>query len=191
MITAVIMASGFSSRMGENKLLMDYNNMSIIENVLNEVSKESFFEVIVVSQYKEILGLSKKYKFTPVYNENSTIGQSESIKLGILNSSKCDGYMFFVGDQPLINIKYINKMIDTFREDKDYIVIPIYNEKTGNPVIFPYIKKYELLNLKKDEKGKKVVRSSKNIKYISVSENMLFDIDTKDDFNKLLSINNK
>lgn len=188
MVTGVIMASGLSRRMGENKLLMNYNNTTIIENVIREVSKISFYELIVVSQYEEILELSSKYGFKPVYNKNAHLGQSESIKLGILNSSKCDGYMFFVGDQPLIKSEDINKIINVFREDKDYIVIPKYKNTKGNPVIFPYNKKDELLRLKDDEKGKKVVKDSKNIKYIDVSGEMLFDIDTPEDFNKLLSL---
>lgn len=32
MISAIVMASGFSRRMGKNKLLMDFNGKTIIEN---------------------------------------------------------------------------------------------------------------------------------------------------------------
>lgn len=184
MINAIIMASGLSKRMGDNKLLLDFNGMPMIEHAFIEISECCFNEVIVVSQYKEILNLSKKYKFKSVYNKNACIGQSESIKLGILNSSKCDGYMFFVGDQPFIESFYINKIIDKFNEDKNYIVIPRYGNENGNPVIFPYNKKINLLTLKDDEKGKKVINESSKLKYINVSENMLIDIDNKVDYEK-------
>ncbi|HSQ90338.1 molybdenum cofactor cytidylyltransferase [Romboutsia sp.] len=185
MITAIIMASGLSSRMGENKLLLNYNNKPIIEYVFKAVKKSNFNEVIVVSQYNEIEKLSKEYKFKYIHNENANTGQSESIKLGTLNSKKSDGYMFFVGDQPFIDIKHIETMIKTFNENKEYIIIPRYKNKSGNPVIFPYNKINELLNLKNDEKGKKVITKTSKIKYVDVSENMLFDIDTKEDYKKL------
>lgn len=104
MINAVIMASGFARRMGANKLLLNYKGCSIIEHVFREVSKIDFHQVVVVSQYEEVLLLCNKYGFEYIDNKNANIGQSESIKLGVLNSSKCDGYMFFVGDQPFIDL---------------------------------------------------------------------------------------
>ncbi|MGL5314975.1 MAG: molybdenum cofactor cytidylyltransferase [Peptostreptococcaceae bacterium] len=185
MITVIVMASGLAKRMGENKLLLKYNKIPIIEHSLKAIQNIEDVEVIVVSQYEEVLKLAKQYNFIPIKNNNSKVGQSESIKLGILNSKSCDGYMFFVGDQPLINKEDIEKIIKTFNEDKSYIVIPKYNIKVGNPVIFPYNKRCELLSLKNDEKGKKVVNTSTKIKYVEVCENTLFDIDTKEDYEKL------
>ena len=185
MITSIIMASGLSTRMGKNKLLLNYNNKLIIEYVFEVAKKINFYEVIVVSQYNEIENLSKQYNFRYIHNKNANIGQSESIRLGILNSKESKGYMFFVGDQPFLDEKCIKKMINTFNEDKEYTIIPRYKNKTGNPVIFPYNKRSELLNLKGDEKGKKVITKISKIKYIDVSESMLFDIDTKEDYKKL------
>ena len=99
---------------------------------------------------------------------------------------KCDGYMFFVADQPLINQKDIEKLIRVFRENKDFIVIPKYKEKHGNPVIYPSLYKEEILRLEGDKGGKSIIKSSNKIKYVEVEEDTLFDIDNKDDFNKLL-----
>lgn len=188
MINAIIMASGLSKRMGDNKLLLEFNGIPMIEHAFIEISKCCFNEVIVVSQYEKVLSLSEKYNFKKVFNKDAYIGQSESIKLGILNSTKCHGYMFFVGDQPFIESSYINKIIDKFNEDKEYIVIPKFEDKTGNPVIFPYNKKDELLTLKDDEKGKKVINKSSKIKYIDVSENMLIDIDNKVDYERFRGV---
>ncbi|MEG2740587.1 molybdenum cofactor cytidylyltransferase [Clostridium sp.] len=184
MVNAIIMASGLSKRMDENKLLLDFNGIPMIEHTFKKISECYFNEVIVVSHYREVIDLSEKYKFKSVFNKNAYIGQSESIKLGVLNSSKCNGYMFFVGDQPFIDDFYINKMIDKFNEDKNYIIIPKFKNKIGNPVIFPYNKRNQLLTLTNDEKGKKIINKSDNIKYISVSENMLIDIDNKVDYEK-------
>ncbi len=185
MITAIIMASGLSKRMGENKLLLEFEGVPIIEHTFKEIKKSNIKEVIVISQYNEIISLSKKYKFKCIYNDNAAIGQSESIKLGIINSSKCDGYMFFVGDQPLIDSFYIDKIMNEFNKDNEFIIIPKYNNKKGNPVIFPYKKREDLLNLQKDEKGKKVVNNYDKIKFVQVSESMLIDIDNKEDYKRL------
>lgn len=185
MISAIVMASGFSRRMGENKLLMDFNGKTIIENTFEALKKSDFKEVVVVSQYEEVLKIANKYQFKFVLNDNANIGQSESIKLGIRNSGKCDGYMFFVGDQPLINNDDVKELINEFGENKEYIVIPRYDNKTGNPVIFPTCLKNNLLSLKNDEKGKKVINEYDKIKYVNVSEYTLLDVDTKLDYENL------
>lgn len=186
MINAIIMASGFSSRMGENKLLMKYNSKPIIENVLDVVKRCNFKEVIVVSKYKKVLDIANDHKFKSILNESAELGQSESIKLGILNSSECEGFMFFVGDQPLICKDDVNKLIMDFSNNKDYIVIPTYKGRNGNPVIFPKILKEDLLSLKADEKGKKVIKDYDKIKYVEVNKETLMDIDTKEDYEKLI-----
>ena len=61
-----------------------------------------------------------------------------------------------------------------------------YKEKHGNPVIYPSLYKEEILRLEGDKGGKSIIKSSNKIKYVEVEENTLFDIDNKDDFNKLL-----
>ena len=184
LITAIVMASGFSKRMGLNKLLMKYNDKFLIEHTLEKISQCDFAEKIIVTQYEEIEKLTNNFKV--VINENAHKGQSESIKLGVKSSEKCDGYMFFVADQPLINQKDIEKLIRVFRENKDFIVIPKYKEKHGNPVIYPSLYKEEILRLEGDKGGKSIIKSSNKIKYVEVEEDTLFDIDNKDDFNKLL-----
>ena len=184
MITAIVMASGFSKRMGLNKLLMKYNDKFLIEHTLEKISQCDFAEKIIVTQYEEIEKLTDNFKV--VINENAHKGQSESIKLGVKSSEKCDGYMFFVADQPLISQNDIEKLIKVFRENKDFIVIPKYKEKRGNPVIYPSLYKEEILRLEGDKGGKSIIKSSNKIKYVEVEEDTLFDIDNKDDFNKLL-----
>lgn len=185
MINAIIMASGFSRRMGKNKLILKYKDGILAESVFKVVDNMGFNEVLVVTQYDEIATLSKKYRFNHVLNYNSEMGQSESIKLGLNNSSDADGYMFFVADQPFLDEIYLKKMIYEFLDDPSSIIIPRSTEKTGNPVIFPRDKKSDLLKLTGDEKGKKVISDSSNIKYIEVPEKMLFDIDTIDDYKEL------
>ena len=81
LISAIIMASGFSKRMGENKLLMKYNNKFLIEYTLDVISKCSFNDKIIVTQYKRIKEIGEKLNFKVVINEHANKGQSESIKL--------------------------------------------------------------------------------------------------------------
>ena len=107
LISAIIMASGFSRRMGENKLLMKYNNKFLIQYTLDTISKCNFEDKVVVTQYEKVKEIGENLNFKVVINEHSNKGQSESIKLGIKNCKESEGYMFFVGDQPLLEGKDI------------------------------------------------------------------------------------
>ena len=177
LISAIIMASGFSRRMGENKLLMKYNNKFLIEYTLDVISKCNFKDKLIVTQYEKIKEIGENLDFKVVKNKYPNRGISESIKLGIKNCEESEGYMFFVGDQPLLDKKDIEKLIDVFNEDTSFIVIPKYKNRFGNPVIYPKKYKEDILNLEGDKGGKSIIKSSDKIKYVDVCENTLFDID--------------
>lgn len=193
MINAIIMASGFSKRMGANKLLLTFEGKTLIENILDKIIKCGFYDIILVAQDKKVLEIGNKKGIKGVYNERAELGQSQSIKLGIINSKEADGYAFFTVDQPLMNIETINYLIKCFYETKYSIIVPAFNEKRGTPVIFPKEFKSELLSLEGDTGGKQIISKHMNaVKFIEVkSELLLFDIDTEEDYKKLQFIDNK
>ena len=186
LISAIIMASGFSRRMGKNKLLMKYNDKFLIEYTLDTISKFDFKEKIIVTQYEKIKEIGENLNFKVVINKQPNNGISESIKLGIKNCDKSEGYMFFVSDQPLLDKNDIEKLIKEFEKDKIFIIISKYKERFGNPVIYPKKYKEQILNLEGDKGGKSIIKSSDKIKYVNVCENTLFDIDNINDFNNLI-----
>ncbi|MFD2388094.1 NTP transferase domain-containing protein [Enterococcus rivorum] len=47
-VSVIIMASGYSKRMGENKLFLKYKNKTFLEHTLTLVNKVDFFERILV-----------------------------------------------------------------------------------------------------------------------------------------------
>ena len=189
LISAIIMASGFSRRMGENKLLMKYNNKFLIEYTLDVISKCNFKDKLIVTQYEKIKEIGENLDFKVVKNKYPNRGISESIKLGIKNIDKLDiSKREDAFNDKNINLdkKDIEKLINVFNEDTSFIVIPKYKNRFGNPVIYPKKYKEDILNLEGDKGGKSIIKSSDKIKYVDVCENTLFDIDNIDDFNNLL-----
>lgn len=191
MINAIILASGYGTRMGENKLLLPYKNKTIIEHVIDVISSYSFDDVVLVGREDKILDLAKNRIIKTVVNNNANNGQSESIKLGIKNSSPSDGYMFFTGDQPLIDIETITLLVDSFYKNSNSIIVPIYKENRGSPVIFPKEFKDELLNLEGDVGGKKIINTHiDRVDFAKLHKDyVLFDIDTPEDYQTLLKMN--
>lgn len=191
MINVIIMASGYSKRMGSNKLLLPYKNKPIIEHVLDNVMSSGLKSVTLVSGQDEVLEIGRLKNVRTVYNSHAQDGQSASIKAGILNSPPCQGYMFLTGDQPLLDMETIKLLADTFENNKQFITVPSFQGKKGNPVIFPERFKEELLELQGDTGGREIIkRHPDSVIFVEVKNGyVLWDIDTKEDYIKLQELN--
>lgn len=186
------MASGFSKRMGKDKLLLDINGETLIERVIKAVKESNIEEVIMTYREDKIKNIGDKYNLNTVYNCNAEEGQSSSIKAGIKAAKlNADGYMFFVADQPFLSSEVINKIINKFSMDTSMIVVPLYKDKKGNPVIFSSRFKKELLRLEGDIGGKKIIKSNLNrVEYINIDNfSAGQDIDTWDEYTNLCERN--
>ena len=60
-ISAIIMASGKSKRMGTNKLLLEYRGVTFIENTLKKVLNENFYELAIITCDKEVKKKCQNY----------------------------------------------------------------------------------------------------------------------------------
>lgn len=187
MINCIVMASGYGSRIGTNKLLLEYRDKKLIEHIMDKILQINFYSRLVVAKDKEVLDIACKRGFKVVENKNPILGQSESIKLGIENSPVAEGYMFFTGDQPLLSKLTIKKMIDAFKNNPQNIVVPRYKERKGSPVILSSIFIDELKALKGDKGGREVIKRNKDsLVFVEVeNECELMDIDTWEDYEKL------
>lgn len=188
MIGAIIMASGFSTRMGKNKLLLPLNGKTVIEHIIDEVKKCPFSKIVLIAKDEAVIDIGKHKNIKVVINKQAEIGQSESIKLGLQALSDLSGYAFFTGDQPLIDANTIKEIMKVFIHHENQIVIPRYKKRQGSPVIFPLELKNELLSLTGDVGGKAVIKKHLDIiEYVDINHDSFFwDIDTKEDFLKVL-----
>ena len=193
-ISAIIMASGKSERMGTNKLLLEYRGITFIENTLKKVLNENFYELAIITCDKEVKKKCQNYikklekdkkNIYLVDNKKSEKGQSESIKMGLKTLGKCDGYMFFSCDQPFLTSDTIKKILKNFNPER--ITIPGYDGKRSLPVIFGKNFKNELLKLEGDTGGKTVISNHPDKIRIVEIENSDEgrDIDTKEDYEML------
>lgn len=183
-ISAIIIASGLSKRMGKNKLLLDFRGKEIYKHILDLVEKIDFHSIILVSSYDEILEYGKKIGFKSIFNENNQVGKSASIVLGVNNSDEDSALMFFVADQPLLTLKTTEKLIEEY-EKNEYITYPKTYKRRGSPVIFSKNYRQGLLNLVGDQGGMLLVEDNPSNEVIIENEEELWDIDTVESYRKL------
>jgi molybdenum cofactor cytidylyltransferase len=190
MISAIILASGYSRRMGENKLLLEFRGKTLIEHTIDTILQCGFSEVILVGRDEEIIETGNRNGLKVITNNNAIKGISESIKMGVINAQSTDGYMFFTADQPFLDTDIVEGLIHEFTENSDYIIIPKCDGRRGNPVIFPYRFKEDFLKLQGDVGGKIIINKNLDkVKFVEIDESLrLFDIDTNENYEYILKL---
>lgn len=195
-IGIVVLGAGLSKRMGEHKLTLPWKHHTVIEEVASlfgSLSGDDYGpKVAVLGPHNyNIAHLLERYGFFCVCNENPQIGQGESLRIGIntllsLREGALEGVICATGDQPLLQRKTIEILVDTFYERtrenhkkmrettkvstykrhrgceyKDStIVVPLYgaNDVPGNPVLFGSFWFEELQCIEGDMGGRSIVR---------------------------------
>ena len=197
MISAIVLAAGKSSRMGViNKMLLPFKKSTVIGTVVTALDQSKVDEIIVVENNEASIAkhLDAKPKLKYVVNKDFEAGLTSSIQCGIKASNrKSDGFLICLGDMPLHTKTDYNLLIDNYLENKrKVILLPIYSDKRGNPVLFSADFKAEILGLANSTGGcKPVVVVNKNyIVEVPFSTNSChIDIDTMEDYKRLYNEN--
>lgn len=179
-ITAVVLASGFSKRMGCNKLLMPYKGRTIIGHVFELLGQLGFGRVVVVTAYEAIREMAKDCGFETVMNDGPQLGQSRSVVLGTAASPASEGWLFFNGDMPFIQPDTVWAIMDRAQKCKNKIIVPRYGGHPGQPVYFPSECYGELTTLTGDGGGRQIIRRYPEwVVYVDIAdEGQGTDIDT-------------
>lgn len=183
---AILLMAGNSVRFGKNKLTHFVNNKKMYQYALELVlsCSELFSDIIVVTQYDEIETTAVQNHIKVVRNFQSEKGITSSIHLGIgaIPPAKGQAYLFLVGDQPWLTETTIRGLVDGWKQSKKGIGCVTFQEKLGNPVIFSWNYREELLALSGDRGGKQVLCCHKeDVYYYEVTKRKeLEDIDYKE-----------
>ncbi len=109
---------------------------------------------------------------------------ASSIKVGLSHLSE-NTELFFIclGDMPEVKHNIYNKLIENKNNNK--IVVPNYDNKQGNPVLFPISMKKEIMQLDGDVGAKEILNKNKN-KILNLKINdqgIIKNYNTLDSFN--------
>ena len=190
MVSAILLAAGEAKRMGKPKLLMPFGGGTVLGRTLDILLSSSVDEVIVVlgaeaeEMRKVVADKGVKVAINPDYRR----GMSTSLIAGLKQvDSRAQWVMVALADQPLVGKETYNRLIEeSLRADKG-IIVPSYQGKRGNPVIFSARYREELLWLGGDVGGRDILKKyPDDILEVAVdSESVTIDINTLDDYHSL------
>lgn len=198
-LSMVYLASGYGSRFGGNKLLERLGDKRLFEHGLltlfgiqESLEKELglLSEVILVSQYPEILDFGEKLGLKTVENPYAAEGITASIRLGTKMAAEDGDYLLYsVADQPWLKGETIKGFLGRFLElslrGAASIGCLCAEGRRGNPAVFHKRYREELCALTGDKGGSQVMkRYPKEVAEYLVSPHELEDIDCRQDIGK-------
>lgn len=189
---AVIVAAGMSSRMGTFKPMLRIGSISSIRRIIFTLRQADADPVVVITGNRADILEKHVAKLGVICLRNpdyATTQMLDSAKIGFRYLlAECDQVLFTPVDIPLFTAKTVEKLMVSGAD----VAIPLCGEKEGHPLLIssrtlPAILKYDGENGLRGALDSSLVR----LRRIPVEdEGILFDADTPEDFQNLLSWHN-
>jgi len=186
-VSAIILAAGFGSRTGTDKLLLEINGKSILQHSIDLIYSLAVYERILVTTETRLKKVSIPEDIKILINKQPEEGKSGSIRLG-LNIATGTHYLFLPADQPGLTKSDIAQLLEAASDNPEKIVYPVVNGEPGSPTIFPSKFRPELLGLTGDTGGSVIRSANKNDCFgVEAKDALCFkDIDTLEDLNDFI-----
>lgn len=187
--SAIILAAGYSSRMGSFKPLMDLDGKTPLKRCIDLFKKNGIDDVIVVTGYlDELIRKNTEDNVRIVHNDRYNEGMFTSIKAGV-KEIKHDTDAFFIlpVDIPSIKEHTIKKMMESY-EKIDGILYPAFSGEFGHPVLISNKFAEEIIKSSPDGGLRNILNRHKEERHIEqvADRGILLDMDMMEDF-KILS----
>lgn len=183
-VAAVILAAGQSRRMGgPNKLLARFGGKPLIRRIAEQAIASKAKSVIVVTGHRagEITSALAGLEVRLVHNPDYSDGLATSLKAGIAAAPEsAAGALVLLADMPNVSAPVIDRLIDAFRARVGpAIVLPTFDGKRGNPVLWSRDFFPELLEVTGDTGARHILaRHEDAVERVEIGSAASTDIDT-------------
>lgn len=189
-VAGIILAAGNSSRMGRPKQLLRFRGHTVIEGIVDNALQSSLCKVVVVLGHRadELQPLLQGLDVTVIINSDYKKGQSTSIQAGLQAvRDDVNAVLFLLGDQPLITPATIDSILSAYQNSAAPIVMPLFQGKRGNPVLFDR-QTFNGIDSLSGDTGARVLFQEYADRIVEVpfqDSSIHFDIDTEQDYRAL------
>lgn len=138
MISALVLAAGGSSRMGEPKPLVSLGGQPVLSHVLDALARSRVDDTIVVlgaasDRVRREVSLTG---VRSVENPRFAEGLSSSLRTGVAAlAPESDAFFVVLGDEPFVQPGTFDALIAARARTRARIVLPVYEGTRGNPVL--------------------------------------------------------
>ncbi len=192
-IAAIILAAGYSSRMGEFKPLLPLGDKTVLERVIGLFREAGVDDVRVVIGHRaeELLPVIENSHALPVINEHFRIGMFSSVVAGVKTLGEdIDAFFLLPVDIPLVRGRTVTELLRESGFRKSGILYPSFRGRRGHPPLIPLRYRDDILKWDGDGGLKScLARFEADAASVEVTdERILLDMDTPEDYRGLQSL---
>ncbi|HWQ73967.1 MAG TPA: nucleotidyltransferase family protein [Syntrophomonas sp.] len=148
-ISAIILAAGYSSRMGKLKALLPLEGETLLHRAVRIFQTAGVADIVVVTGYERIsieealIGEAVRIVYNPGFNEE----MFSSVKVGAAGlAPEADAFYVLPVDIPLQSAEILLQMNKMFNEyGPEAIIHPCYQRKRGHPPLISVCYRKDLL----------------------------------------------
>ncbi|MFZ5969222.1 MAG: DVU_1551 family NTP transferase [Bacillota bacterium] len=190
-IASIVIAAGYSSRMGSFKPFLEFGTYTAVETVINTHRNAGIEDIILVVGHRgtEIIEHFKNSGVVCVMNENYSQGMYSSVVKGV-KALDDDVEAFFMQpvDIPLVKKHTLELLKNKYLECDKGIIYPTFIGERGHPPLIDSKYRHAIGNSDGERGLKRLLESfSDDDSCVPVcDEAILMDMDTQEDFENLL-----
>lgn len=185
-LAAVVLAAGSSTRMGRNKMLLDWGGETLVRRAVRAAGGAGVDEVIVVLGHEEarVRAELESLPCAPVLNPDHAEGAGTSVRTGVRHvSPDVDALVVVLADMPFVTAEMIATLARRHRETGARLVVSHYGDVQAPPTLYDRSLFAELLAIPGERCAKQVVRRHEGeAVVVHWPESALRDIDLPADY---------
>lgn len=163
-LAAVVLAAGGSSRLGRPKQTERWGDTTLLGHVVDEVREYPVDEMWVVlgAESERVLLEVDLTGCGVVENPEWSEGIASSLRVGLdalLQTSRADAALIILGDQPGVDRRIVEEVVDTFARSQAPVVLPKYRYTWGNPVLVDRSLWPRLMSLEGDDGAQRLFKA--------------------------------
>jgi len=188
MFSVIVLSGGFSSRMLKPKFLLDFNQKTFIECIVEQYIKMKCKELIIVinNKYTDLLKSLNLPgdKVQIVVNKYPEKERFYSIQCGIKELKEKEYVFLHNVDNPFVNPSTIDALI---RSIKNYdFAVPTFSNRGGHPVLLNKKPVEDIVSAQNTNQNFKIfLKKYRRINVPVKDKNILVNINTQDDYRSL------
>jgi molybdenum cofactor cytidylyltransferase len=192
-IGLIVLAAGASKRLGRSKQLLRFQGETLLKrSIKNALDSDCRLVIVVLGANAETLRLEiEEFDVEIAENLDWENGMGTSIKIGLEKllemQPDISGAILTVCDQPFVSANLINRLVKNFLENNVPVVACSYDNTIGVPALFSRELFSELADLDSEGGAKKIIYKYKENMIEIPFQSGMTDIDTEDDYLKLLN----
>lgn len=188
-VTAILLAAGLSTRMGDFKQLLPFRGKTIVETCVDTILASTADNLVVVVGHRatEVEATLSGSPLRIVCNDDYALGMSTSVVAGVRAAGDADAVLVCLCDQPQLPVAVFDAVLDAYRRTRAPIVVPSIAGDTGHPVVFDMSLRDEILGVDPSQGLRSVTYAHRGevLRVPVDTVGVLDDIDTPDDYDRL------